>query len=294
MVSGNVDPPPPPPGDRSAITDAHVHVVSDDPVRFPRRSTGPGRDWWSGRAVDGDAVLGDLAGAGVARAVVVQAVGPYGNDNRYARSVIEAHPDQLAWVPAVDPAGDDPVAELEALMAHGSVGGVRLFGVSAAPAWLGDGRGRALWEAAADLGVTVVPTLFAGHLAALGALATQVPATPVALDHCGFPDLRPGPPYPGATGLVVLADCPSVHLKITSVVLGQAADHGGTRPFVEHLVEGFGPERLCWGSDHPQSFELTYPEMVGQARQAFATLDGDARHSALDRTARRLFWPGPS
>lgn len=294
MVSGNRLTPPAPPADAGAITDAHVHVVSDDVDRFPRRAAGPGRDWWTDRRVDGDAVLDDLATAGVGRAVVVQAFGPYGDDNAYARSVVDAHPDRLAFVPAVDPDADDPVADLDALLAQGPVAGVRLFGVHAEPAWLHDGRGRALVEAAADHRIPVVPALFPAHLDGLRTLVTEVPGARVVLDHCGFPDLRPGPPYPKAAPLFALAEFPSVHLKVTSVVLLDAGGHGGTRPFTERLVESFGPERLCWGSDHPQSFELAYSEMLGLARGAISGLDPSAQESMLDGTARRLFWERPT
>ncbi len=272
------------------VTDAHVHAVSGDVLNFPRRAGGPGRDWWIDRAVGGDAVLGDLAGAGVLRAVLVQAVGAYGNDNRYARSVVDSHPDQLAFVPAIDPDGDDPAAEMTELMAEGSVAGVRLFGVHTDPTWLTDGRGRAAWELAGDRDITVVPTVFPEHLAALRTLVTQMPDVRVALDHCAFPDLRSGPPYPGSSALLALAEYPSIHLKITSIVLRDAALHGGTTAFVEQLVASFGADRLCWGSDHPQTFELRYPEMLELARDAVHTIDAAAQHSILDRTARELFW----
>ncbi len=290
MLSGSPVLPPLPQQHVRTVTDAHIHAVSDDVLRFPRRAGGPGRDWWTDRAVDGDAVLRDLVGPGVSRAVLVQAVGAYGNDNRYARWVVDSHPDQLAFVPAIDPDGDDPVAEMTALMARGSVAGVRLFGVHTEPTWLTDGRGRDAWEVAGDCDITVVPTLFPDHLSALGTLVSQRSDVRVALDHCAFPDLRAGPAYPGTTALFALAEYPSVHLKITSVVLRDAAVHGGTTAFVERLVESFGPDRLCWGSDHPQTMELLYPEMVELVRDALHTIDPAAQHSILDRTARGLFW----
>ncbi len=279
-----------PQGDVGTVTDAHVHVVSDDVVRYPRRSEGPGRDWWTGRAVDGDAVLDDIAGAGVRRAVVVQAIGAYGNDNRYGRSVVDSHPDHLVFVPAIDPDRDDPAAELASVITQDAVAGVRLFGVDTEPAWISDGRGRALWEVAGEWGITLVPTLFPDHLKALHALVKQMPDARVALDHCAFPDLRSGPPYPEATALFDLAECQSVHLKITSIVLRDAAKHGGTTPLVERLVEAFGPDRLCWGSDYPQTIELLYTEMLDLARDAFRTVDAAAKRAILDLTARTLFW----
>ncbi len=205
-------------------------------------------------------------------------------------SVVDSHPDQLAFVPAIDPDGDDPAAEMTALMAEGSVAGVRLFGVHTDPTWLTDGRGRAAWELAGECDITVVPTVFPEHLAALRTLVTQMPDVRVAIDHCAFPDLRSGPPYPGSSALLALAECPSIHLKITSIVLRDAALHGGSTAFVEQLVESFGADRLCWGSDHPQTMELLYPEMLELARDAVHTIDAAAQRSILDRTARELFW----
>jgi len=292
MLSGSDLKQPEEQGDIGAVTDTHVHVVSDDISRYPRRSGGLGRDWWTGRAVDGDTVLRDLAAAGVLRAALVQAVGAYGTDNRYARSVVDAHPDRLAFVPAIDPATEDPVTELTALITLGSVAGIRLFGVDSEPTWLSDGRGRAIWEVARESDITLVPTLVPDQLAALRTLVSDMPDTRVALDHCAFPDLRSGPPYPAATALFALAECPSMHLKITSIVLLEAALHGGVTALVEQLIESFGPDRLCWGSDHPQTIELRYPEMVKLARAAVYTVDTAAQRSILDLTARALFWRG--
>jgi L-fuconolactonase len=290
MISGTPVVPLPPPAGVGALTDAHVHVVSDDVSAFPLRSGGPGRDWWTGRAVDGGAVVGDLDAAGVARAVVVQAVGAYGSDNRYARSVVDAQPERLAFVPAVDLASADPAADLALLTEEGPVAGVRLFGIGVDGSWLGDGRGRAIWDLAAASGITLVPTVFPGDLPALRALAGQVPDAWVALDHCGFPDLRSGPPYRDAFELFALAHFPSIHLKVTSVVLRLATTHGGATALAERLLASFGPDRLCWGSDNPQTFELSYPEMLALACDALRTADADARRSVLDGTARRLFW----
>jgi L-fuconolactonase len=290
MVSGNTVAIPPATSSLDAWTDTHIHVVSDDVSAFPRRAGGPGRDWWTGRAVDGDALVGDLDVAGVARAVVVQAVGAYGSDNRYARSVVDTWPDRLVLVPAVDLEGTDPAAELVVLMEEGYVAGVRLFGVGVDASWLSDGRGRAIWELAAVSGVTIVPTLFPGDLPALRALAGQIPEAQVALDHCGFPDLRSGPPYQDAPELFALAHSPSIHLKLTSVVLRDASFHGGATPLAERLLASFGPDRLCWGSDHPQTYELTYPGMLALAWDALRTTDDDTRQSVLNGTARRLFW----
>src|SRR5690349_2654223 len=126
-----------------SVTDAHVHVVSSDTDRFPLRPGNFGRDWWTGRPVDAAQVTRDLDAAEVQRAVIVQAVGPYGNDNRYAREAVATSDGRFALVVAIDTDADDPAAELTALVAAGGVAGVRVAAFAGDAPWFTDGRGAA-------------------------------------------------------------------------------------------------------------------------------------------------------
>jgi predicted TIM-barrel fold metal-dependent hydrolase len=273
-----------------SVSDSHLHVVSADTDRYPLQPSGFGRDWWTGRAVDAEQIDRDLTAAGVDRGVVVQAVGPYRNDNRYARDVVRGDPERFALVAAIDVGGPDPGAEVEALASEGDLAGVRVFAAGGEAAWLTDGRGAGIWAAAAEAGISLVAALFADHLDALAALVTAQPDVLVALDHLAFPDLRGGHPYPNAASLLGLAVLPAVHLKVTTISLTTARDHGGAPRLVERLVGEFGADRVAWGSDHPQSYELPYPEMVQLARDACAGLDPDDRDAVLGGTAARLWF----
>ena len=110
-----------------SVIDSHLHVVSADTARYPLQPGGLGRDWWTGRPVDAGHITSDLDAAGVERGVIVQAVGPYRNDNRYARAAVAGDPGRFALVGAIDATGDDPGAELGELVAPGDVAGVRVF-----------------------------------------------------------------------------------------------------------------------------------------------------------------------
>ena len=273
------------------LVDAHTHVACGDDPRFPTHPTGVASDWWR-HGGDIDALIAELDGAGVDRGVVVQAVGAYGHDCRCAASVVATRPGRLALVASVDMDDDDPAAVLAAL--PGSLPadptGVRLFGVGRLePRWLVDGRATAVWEAAAELGTTLVPTLFTDHLADLARVVARRPEVPVALDHCAFPDMGDG----GEAALWPLAELPEVHLKVTSYVLEMAErDEGDPAPIVERLVERFSAERLCWGSDHPQDQRSTYPEKVALAHHATRTLDPPDREAVLAGTALALWFAG--
>ena len=263
------------------IIDTHVHVACADTDRYPRSPRGVGSDWWkSGH--DAGSLVAALDGAGVERAVVVQAVGPYGYDCRCAIDAVALHPDRLSLVVAVDPDSPDPAADLARLARDAPVAGVRLFCIGGEePAWLTDGRADAVWDAAGELRVTVVPVVFPRHLAAVRALSERRPSAVVALDHAGFPDLplRPDAPVLG------LADLPSMHLKVSSHLLLEAADPGAE---LGRLVAAFGVDRLCWGSDYPQT-SPDYGALLAAGRQAAAGLDAAEQEAFLGATAARLF-----
>ena len=232
-------------------------------------------------------MLAALDSADVDHAVVVQAVGVYGYDCRCAAATVDESNGRFAFVGAVDMDGDDPAAALGQLAATTPLAGVRTFGVGAAgTAWLEDGRGDALWEAAAELHTVVVPTLFTDRLPQLRALIERHPTATVALDHCAFPDLAPPERRDDLLGL---ADLPALHLKVTSHNLHSADDPA---ELLDRLAGAFGVGRLAWGSDHPQHQSLTYPEMVALARHACRGLDAAEQDAFLDGTSRRLWFRG--
>ncbi len=267
------------------LVDAHVHVASSDVERYPRHPTGVGTAWWRNGG-DAAELVATLDASGVSRAVVVQAVGVYGYDCRYAGDVVAEGGDRFAFVGAVDMAGPDVVGAVADLGRNSALAGLRVFGVGEADAaWLSNGKGRNVWGYAAETGCVLVPTIFTEGLAALGSLIEAQPEVTVALDHCAFPDLG----GPGALAdLLRLAELPALHLKVTSHNLDSGADPAA---FLEPLVEAFGSDRLCWGSDHPQHDSRTYREMLDLARHAARNLTRTERDAFLGGNGLRLWWP---
>jgi L-fuconolactonase len=275
------------------IVDTHVHVVAPDQARYPLRPSGIGSQWFREHPVSAEEYAAAARDADVERAVLVQAHGAYGADNRYVVDAVATAPDRFVSVCIVDPGDPDPAATLRALAREPGVAGVRLFGIGAAPpTWFDDAPGAVLWAAAIDLELRLVATLLAPDLPRLVRMVARFPDVPVVLDHCGFPDLTGGPPYPAAQPLFALADLPSVHLKVTSHLLEDAEPRSsdGAAALVDRLAATFGPERLVWGSDYPQTHDRPYAELVALGRHAAASLpraDGDA---FLGGNALRL-WP---
>jgi predicted TIM-barrel fold metal-dependent hydrolase len=86
------------------------------------------------------------------------------------------------------------------------------------------------------------------------ALADAAPDVRFILDHCGVPDIRGGAFDAWRKGIAELAGRQNVTAKISGVV-AYADPESWTvealRPYVEHVVESFGWDRLVWGSDWP-------------------------------------------
>jgi L-fuconolactonase len=262
------------------IVDTHVHVVSKDEERYPLRPGGVGGDWYIEMPVSVEAQMALMARAGVDRAVLVQAVGPYSYDNRYVLDAARLDPARLAVVCALDPAAEQPGAVHR--LADLGAGGVRLFAIEAGPRpapWLEDSSLTPAWEAAAELGLPMVVTMLPSQLPALARLLDRFPAATVALDHCGFAE---------PAQLSALARFPNLHLKVSSITLSSSEP----RPLVEELAAVFGIDRLLWGSDFPQIHDRPYGELAELASFASSRLAPDEQAKFLGGNALRL-WPPP-
>ena len=264
--------------------DTHVHVIADDEGRYPLNPSGATGAWYRedpcsiGRLVD----LMDVAG--VDAAVLVQGVSAYQFDNRYTLDAAAQYPERCNSVVCVDLGGADPASEVTALLDRGA-GGLRWVA-------LHDGgleEPRVVWDIAADRRIPVVVTVLDRHLPGLAEALPRLPAVPLALDHCGFADFSHGLPE----ALTALAAFPTVHLKVSTIALDAAAEHGDVRDFVSELAACFGASRLMWGSDYSQTHDRPYPALADYARFASSKLGDDDRASFLGRTACTV-WPALS
>lgn len=267
------------------LVDTHVHVVSRDVRRYPRQPADPTARWFVDHACPIEAFLALMDAHGVARSVVVQALGAYGDDNRYCLDAADAAPERLApvvYVDAASGAAPDGLAHLAAMGARG----VRIVaGVRRNAPGFGAPEVAALWDRAATLGLRVVATTLAPGLPSVVEHLIAHPATPVAIDHCGFPDLHGGPSFPHARALFDLAALPNVHVKVTTNVL-DLATAAEVRPgrIVDALAGAFGPERLQWGSDWSHTNDRPYAALAALARDAFGA------HAAAATAAATAFW----
>lgn len=85
-------------------------------------------------------------------------------------------------------------------------------------------------------------------------LAAACPETRMILNHCGVPDIAGGGLDPWRADMRALAERDNVTCKLSGLLAYCApdkSDHAAIAPYVDHVLEVFGPSRMVWGSDWP-------------------------------------------
>ncbi len=116
--------------------------------------------------------------------------------------------------------------------------------------------------------------IFHPQLANAIRLVEQCPNVQFILDHIGKPDIKNQLFEPWKQEIKTLADFPNVYCKISGLVT--EADHenwtaADLQPYIEHVVECFGFDRVIYGSDWPVStLASDYPRWVQTLQEAVA------------------------
>ena len=91
------------------------------------------------------------------------------------------------------------------------------------------------------------------HLPNLRKLLARYPTMRVVIDHGSKPQIAEQTFDIWATDIAALAGDSSAYCKLSGLIT-EASDTWTThdiKPYVDHLLESFGPSRLIWGSDRP-------------------------------------------
>jgi L-fuconolactonase len=206
----------------------------------------------------GDDLAPSLKAAGISGTVIVQA----------AEAPIETDwllelAERTSWVWGVvgwvDPAFNDAVARVEAWRATGRLAGIRLW-------YQDDPDGERLrsvigspllgWAAEHDMPLDLL--IRPRHLTAAVELVDRTPDVRFIIDHGAKPDIARW--RPGDTDYLAWRDAierlalhERVHCKFSGLVTEAAPDWSPDdfRPYIEALLDMFGPTRIIWGSDWP-------------------------------------------
>ncbi|MEM6987021.1 MAG: amidohydrolase family protein [Pseudomonadota bacterium] len=254
---------------------------------------------------EGDAILDraygpadlapDLAKSGVERTIIVQAA-PSVEETEYMLGIADATPSVagvVGWINFENP-GDR--SHLERLAAHPKFLGVRPM-IQDIPDvdWMLRDDIQWAFEAIVDLNLSFDALGFPRHLDNFLTLFTRYPNMRVVLDHCMKPEITRGPEHafaPWAAAMQALAEQTTAYCKLSGLVTEDGTDWTVVRlrPYTDHVLACFGPERVMWGSDWPVCrLRCEYGDWVSTAQALTSQLSTQAREAVFGRTARAFY-----
>jgi L-fuconolactonase len=121
------------------------------------------------------------------------------------------------------------------------------------PAWILDARLRPAIQTMTALGLCLDLLIKPHQLDAALAFARAHPSLRMVIDHAAKPAIAHRAFEPWATQMARFAAETPVRCKLSGLVTeaGPGWDAAALRPYVDHLLQHFGPGRLMWGSDWP-------------------------------------------
>jgi L-fuconolactonase len=193
--------------------------------------------------------------ADVQRTVVVQAA-PTVEETRY---LLELAQDDasiagvVGWVPMLSRDAPDLIAELAR---HPKFKGIRpMLQDLPDDDWIVNPGLAPAVEALIAHDLAFDALIFARHVDALETFIKRFPTLRIVIDHGGKPPIRDGRSgwQRWADGITRLASLAHVHCKLSGLATEAAAGwtEATLQPYVDHLLQSFGPARLMWGSDWP-------------------------------------------
>jgi L-fuconolactonase len=273
------------------IVDSHQHFWS---------LSSPWFDWPTPdlNAIYRDYVPADLKTliepAGVTKTVVVQ-VAPSVAETRSILDIARETDFVGGVVGWVDLEQDSHMADLERFAEHPKFRGIRpmIQSIPDAEWMLRRSLGPSL-AAVERLGLTFDALVKPPHLEALIVFADRYPNLPVVVDHGAKPEIAKGREGfdAWARKIAAVAERPQVRCKLSGL-LTEAGDRNSREdllPFIDHLIERFGPERLMWGSDWPVvELAAPYSRWLDLSRASIARLSQSEQRLILGDVASEFY-----
>lgn len=270
------------------IVDTHLHLVYQDRFAYPWLAGEPALDrQWPVEAYFAEA---EVLGIEAAIHMEVDVAEPdMLAETRFMRDV---HPRVVAAIASGRPESPDFPEHLDRLAALGNVRGLRRLlqfqppELSARQLFIENIRRLPAYGFTFDLCVKSHELEIARRLAA------AAPEVQFVLDHCGNPKIADGEWDSWATPLAEIAAMPNVVCKVSGILANvrEGWTVGQLRPYVEHVIERFGWDRVLWGSDHPVvTLFADLTSWVYATRDIIAGASEDEQASLLHRNAERIY-----
>ena len=269
------------------ILDTHLHLVYPDRFSYPWLSGAPAINRpWTAEAYFAEAVPLGIESALHMEVDVAEA------DIMAESEFVLTLPRIAGAIAACRPEAMNFVDQIEQLSRHAHIKGVRRIlhqapdDLSQSDLFVENIRHLPDYDLSFDLCVR------ADQLPIGQMLAERAPDVTFILDHCGVPDVTGAVLDPWREHIARISRLPNVNAKISGIVAysGPAWTVDTIRPYVEHVIDSFGWDRVVWGSDHPVcTLTANLTRWVNATKELIAGAGKDEQARLLHRNAERIY-----
>jgi len=271
------------------IIDTHLHLVYKDRFSYP---------WLSGaQAIDkqwtAESYFAEADKLGIEAALHMEVDVAESDIEAETRFMTRVHPKVIGAIAAGRPESAGFAKWLEVASTIGGVKAIRRIlhtmpnELSQTPLFAENLRRLEAYEMAFDLCIRADQLLPVGK-----PLLEKCPKVQFVLDHCGNPAIAKGEFEPWRDAITELAKFPNLACKVSGIIAygGPNPTTAMLRPYVEHVIQSFGWERVVWGSDHPVcTLTANLTKWVGITNELLAGSSEDEKARLLRSNAKRIY-----
>lgn len=233
-----------------------------------------------------------LAVAGIEGTVLVQAA-PTVAETEYMLSLSDQTSFIKGVVGWVDFEAADAPAQIENLSKHLALVGLRpMIQDIPDPDWMMKDALTPAFEALQRHDLTFDALTLPQHLGPLRQLLARYPQMRVVIDHGSKPLIREKVISGWAEDMVALARDTDAWCKLSGLVTEAEPDWtiDDLRPYVDQLLDTFGPSRLIWGSDWPVcTLASSYQRWLETTDALLSALSNTERNAVLGGNAAQAY-----
>ncbi len=270
------------------IVDTHLHLVHMDRFTYPWLA-GAGslnREWGAA------AYVAEAQKLGIEAALHMEVDVADTDMEAETRHALEVHPLVVGAIAACRPESPNFPAYLDRLAALDGVKGFRRILHTSPDELSQGGLFRSNLRRLGDKNLPFDLCVLSKQLPVGRELVESCPDVQFVLDHCGVPDVAAKAIDPWRREIKALAALPNVAAKISGIIAYAGPDWttADLRPFVEHIVECFGWDRVVWGSDYPVlTLTADLGRWVAAIKEIVAGANSDEQAKLFHRNAERIY-----
>ena len=125
-------------------------------------------------------------------------------------------------------------------------------------------------------------------------LAEKIPDLRMVIDHIAKPFIKNSSMSPWDSEMTEIAKIPTAYCKISGMVTEANLHHWEPKdlfPYIEHVINVFGPERIMYGSDWPVCLRAaTYEQVLDTAIEGSLTKLNNSEMKQFLRTNAIKFY----